>query len=81
VALLVLMKEYRKHYFTEIMSSISKSGFTRSCKNVTLRVKSRLVLDHSFSDCLRCATTATPTVFYWYAALIKNKKDKNLKNE
>jgi len=49
-------------------------------KNIILRVKSRLVLDHSFSDCGRRATTATPTTVYRYAALIKIKKVKKDKN-
>jgi hypothetical protein len=79
VAFLVLMEECRKCYFIVIMSNISKSGFIRLCKNVILPIKSRLILDHSFLECGRRATTATPTTVYRYAALIKNKKDENLK--
>jgi len=79
VVFLVLMEECRKYYLTEITFNISKSGYNRSCKSVILRVKSRLVLDHGFSDCGRRATTGKPPTVYRYAALIKNK-NKSLTN-
>jgi len=73
VVFLVLIEECRKYYLTEITSNISKSGFIRSCKSVILRVKSRLVLDHGFSDCGRRATAGKPPTVYRYATVIKNK--------